>query len=478
MSMATRPTAAVEQPASLARALGTGDLTWLYVVAIVNLNVVPVVAGNGFRAIWLWVAAVALFFLPQGIAVVELAERMPGEGGLYLWAKDSFGDFHGFLCGWCYWITNMFFVPTLLFYVGGILAYGGGQAGAGLAESRVFFFAFTVALLWLTIAANIRGLGVGKWVNNAGGIGALLIAFALFILGALVISAEPRSFDWRALAPGNLGALPFSAFGVVCLALVGLEIGPVMGDEIRDPRRTIPRSVVLGGVLCAVVYIGATVSLLISVPQSQITVVQGTMQAIDQMSSSLGLKWVLLPLAILMMASIVGSTSAWVSGSARILFVTGIDLYLPRALGRIHPRHASPYVALAMFGVLATAIIAMSFVGASVKEAYVTLLDLSVVLQMLSYLYLFLALFRAAFVASGTGSSACPSGVFPLSLLRLAAVSGLLTTLFGLAMAFVPTRQISSIWIFEAKMLITTALFVVLARALFVYYSRRKTHAA
>jgi len=125
-------------------------------------------------------------------------------------------------------------------------------------------------------------------------------------------------------------------------------------------------------------------------------------------------------------------------------------------------------------------------VGASVKEAYLTLLDLSVVLQMLSYLYLFLALFRVAFVASGTGLPACPGlfpqparrGVFRVGVLRASAVSGLLMTVLGLAMAFVPTRQISSIWVFEAKMLITTALFVALARALFVYYSRRKTHAA
>jgi amino acid transporter len=462
--MATRSPTIVESPPALNRALGVADLTWLYLVAIVNLNVVPVVAASGFRAIWIWVLAVVFFFLPQGIAVVELAYRVPGEGGLYLWAKDGFGDFHGFLCGWCYWITNMFFVPTLLFYVSGVLAY----AGTGLGENRALFFLLTLGLLWVTVLANIRGLGVGKWVNNAGGIGALLTAGGLMLLAAVVLGTRHAPFPWKALAPGQLGTLPFSAFGVVCLALVGLEIGPVMGDEVRNPRRTIPRSVLLGAVLSAALYIGATFSLLISVPQSEITVVQGTMQALDRMSSGLGWSWILFPLAILMLVSIVGATSAWVSGSARILFVTGIDRYLPRALGKIHPRYQSPYVALAMFGALATAIVAMSFAGASVKEAYVTLLDLTVVLQMLSYLYLFAALLRFAF-RTGTGA-----GVFSAVVLRSAAISGLLTTTLGLAAAFVPSRQIGSIWIFEAKMGITTALSVFLARALFVYYSRQK----
>jgi len=100
---------------SLIRTLGLADLVWLYVVAVVNLNVLPVVAVSGAKVMWLMAAALALFFLPQAIGVIELAEHMPGEGGLYLWTKETYGDFHGFICGWAYWITNMFFVPSLLF---------------------------------------------------------------------------------------------------------------------------------------------------------------------------------------------------------------------------------------------------------------------------------------------------------------------------------------------------------------------------
>ena len=176
---------------SLVRALGVSDLTWLYLVAVVNLNIVPVVAVAGFKVIWLWAAAILLFFAPQGIAVIELAEHMPGEGGLYLWTKESYGDFHGFMCGWCYWMTNMFFVPSLLFYVTGVTTYiVGGSTAAKLNDSRYFFFALTVSMLWITVFANVRGLAVGKWVNNIGGIGALTIGGALFDLGLL-----PSSLD-------------------------------------------------------------------------------------------------------------------------------------------------------------------------------------------------------------------------------------------------------------------------------------------
>jgi amino acid transporter len=454
--------------ASLVRALGVGDLTWLYLVAVVNLNVVPVVAADGFRVLWLWAAVMLFFFLPQGMAVIELAEQSPGEGGLYLWTKETFGDFHGFLCGWCYWLTNMFFVPALLVFITGITTYVGGSAAAGLNNNKTFFFLLTIAFLWLTIAANIFGLGVGKWVNNIGGLGALVICGVLMAMGASIFLRHHGLMHWRDLSPGNIHDLPMSSFGVMCLALVGLELGPIMGDEIRNPQVTIPRAVLLGGALSVILYFGSTVALLMTVPQSEAAVVQGLLQAIDKMSASMNLGWILLPLALLMAASIAGSTSAWVSGSARILFVCGLDRYLPKSLGKVHSRYHSPYVALILFGALASLIIAMSFIGASVKEAYLTLLDLAVALQMISYTYLFSSLLWRSF------NKAIATRRFSRLTLKLISLIGLLTALLGFSMAFVPSRQIDSIFFFELKMVGTLTVFLGFAAALFFFYSVRR----
>jgi glutamate:GABA antiporter len=452
---------------ALIRALGVTDLTWLYVVAVLNLNVVPAIAAEGIRIAWVWAAAILFFFVPQAVSVIELAERMPGEGGLYLWTCETSGDFHGFLCGWCYWLTNMFFVPSLLFYVTGVMAYVGA---AGLADSRAFFFILTNALLWATVLANIRGLGVGKWVNNIGGIGAIVSAAVVIGLAMAVFGGGGGNAAWSELT--SIGGFPFSMLGVVCLALVGLEIGPVMGDEVRDPRRTFPRAILLGGVLCAAAYVGSTVSLTLAVPRAEMAVVQGFMQAVDKMSAALHLRWVLAPLTVLLIASIAGSTSAWVGGSARILFVCGLDRYLPRALGRVHPRHGSPYVALGMFGFLASAIIAMSFVGASVKDAYLTLLDLSAALQMISYMYLFLSLVRIAFARDFR------KVYFGRRLLRLVSATGLVMTVVAFVTAFVPSREVSSIWSFEVKMAATLAVLLGIACALFIFYRRQKSRSA
>jgi hypothetical protein len=129
----------------LKRVLGRRDLVLLFVVAVFNLNVVPSIAANGGSTLWLWLVALALFFWPQGVAAIELSHRYPEEGGVYLWAKKEFGDFHGFLSGWCYWTTNMLYIPTVLLYFVGVSEFVLG-ASNGRFISPVSCFGIPVSM--------------------------------------------------------------------------------------------------------------------------------------------------------------------------------------------------------------------------------------------------------------------------------------------------------------------------------------------
>jgi len=466
MSPGAPPT---ESRPQLKRALGPWDLTFLSVVAIANLNLVPVVAANGPITVWLWLFALLFFLLPQGITVIELAHRYPAEGGLYVWTKEAFGDFHGFMCGWAYWTTNMFYLPTLLFYLGGILAYAGPKSVAGLAENRAFFFLLTVGLLWLTALLNVRGLGVGKWVNNSGGLGTLIGAVVLVGLATSVVWRRGFALPASSFAIRGLDWSIMSSFGVICFGLVGLELGPVMGDEIRNPRRSVPQGVLWGGILSGLIYLTATLALLLAVPQQEVKVVQGVLQAVDKMTAmGAGARWMLTALAVVLAVAIAGSSSAWLGGSARILFVSGIDRYMPQAMGKVHPKYATPHIAILTMTILSSLLVSMSFIGASVKEAYVTLLDLAVVLQMISYLYLYATLAKVAF------SKNFGDGFYGKARLQFAAIGGLVATIVGGAVAFVPPRQVASVWVFELKMVCNCIGFMGIAAVLFWYYSRRR----
>ena len=466
--LTTTLTAAPAQEAPhLRRVLGQRDLVLLIVVAIVNLNVVPTIAANGGVTVWLWILALLLFFWPQGIAVIELSHRFPQEGGVYLWTKRVFGDFHGFLSGWCYWTNNIFYVPTVLLYFVGISVYVAGSRARGLADNPWFALGTCMGLLILLVILNVLGLGVGKWVNNLGGIGTVITATTLIGLGILVLSRFGTSMsaaDFR--IPGDVRL--FGSFGVICFGLVGLELASIMGDEIQDPRRTLPGAVAWGGFICGVLFIGATLTLLLAVRKQDIGVLQGVVQAVTHMAEQLKVPWIVPPFAFVLCISIAGIASAWLAGSARIPFVAGLDSYLPEDLGKLHPIYGTPYVALIVHATLSAAFLAMSFVGAGVKEAFVTMLDLAVVLQLIPFLYMYAALLKLA------KHTSLVEGRYSRSKLLFAGTSGLVTTTLGIGVAFIPSHQIESIRLFELKMCIGTLLFIGLAAFFFFIYGRRK----
>ena len=455
------------ETAHLKRVLGRWDLVLLFVVAIVNLNVVPSISASGGMTVWLWLISLVFFFWPQGIAVVELSHRYPGEGGVYLWTKKIFGDFHGFLSGWCYWTNNIFYVPTVVLIFLGIAVFAAGPGAVGLANNQLFTLITALVLLILLAVLNVVGLGVGKWVNNIGGIGTAVASLILIGLGITVTRRFGVNLTLRDMRiPYDLSLL--SAFGVVCFALVGLELASIMGDEIREPRKTVPFAVAWGGLISGMLYIGCTLTLLIAVPRSEISALQGIPQAVSRMSDKVGVPWLVAPFAFVLSISIAGIASAWLSGSARIPFVAGLDSYLPSALGRLHPKFSTPYIALYLQTGISILFLAMSFIGAQVREAFQTLLNLAVVLQLVPFLYMFAALIRL-----GSRDSK-QSGYYRPVTLRTAGISGFTVTCLGTALAFFPPPDITSKLTFEIKMWVGTIVLLALAGFFFFVYGNRK----
>jgi amino acid transporter len=459
-------TQSAEQP-HLIRALGRRDLVLLFVVAVFNLNVVPSIAANGGVTVWLWIISLLLFFWPQGIAVIELAHRYPGEGGVYLWAKEVFGDFHGFLSGWCYWTNNMLYVPTVMLYFVGVSVYVLGPGHQGLADNKIFASIASLTLLAALTLFNILGLGVGKWINNLGAIGTFIAAAVLIGLGIVIwsrLGTTITAADFK--IPAN-PKFVLNSFGVICFGLVGLELASVMGDEIQDPRRTLPGAVAWGGLISGALYVGATLTLLIAVGKN-VNVLQGIVQAVTHMAAQVGLNWLTVPFALMLSLSIAGIGSAWMGGSARIPFVAGLDSYMPSWLGKVHPRYATPYAALIVQGIVSAVLVILNFAGAGVQETFQKLLSLAVVLQLVPFVYMFGALVKFAVTES------TPKGQYGRVTMFLAGLSGFLTTILGIALVFFPAQQITSIWSYELWMFGGTLFFVGLAAFFFFVYGRRK----
>jgi len=478
------PGAQTESTPHLARALGRRDLVLLFVVAVFNLNVVPSIAANGGVTVWLWIISLLFFFWPQGIAVIELAHRYPGEGGVYLWAKEVFGDFHGFLSGWCYWTNNMMYVPTVMLYFVGVSVFVLGPSHASLADNKTFAVVTSLILLALLVGLNIVGLGVGKWINNVGSIGTSIAAVTLICLGIVVwlrsgTTLTAADFHFPANARSVL-----NSFGVICFGLVGLELASVMGDEIKEPGRVLPGAVAWGGLISGSLYLLATLTLLIAVNRHDINVLEGTIQAVQHLAQQVGIGWLLTPFALMLSLSIAGIGSAWVAGSARIPFVAGLDSCLPSWLGKVHPRYHTPYAALIVQFLISTALVLISFLGSGVQETFQRLLSLAVVLQLVPFLYMFGAVLKIGILERHAASlspverrdrKAVGEGHYSKPILILAGTSGLVMTALGMVFAFSPAQQITSVGKYEAWMIGGTAGFIGLAVFFFYVYGRRKS---
>lgn len=463
----------------LPRALGLRDLVLFNLAAVIGLTWMGTAARAGASGLTLWLLATVFFFVPQGLAVIELSSEYPEEGGIYAWTKREFGEGHGFLCGWCYWINNVLFYPSVLFSIAAVAAYAVDRGERGLGENWLYILPFTIVVLWLAALVNVVGAGTGKWLQNVGGastyvVGAILIAFGVY--GAL--TAEPaNAFTAESFKPSFADLSSLNFWATIAFAYAGLELSSTMGSEVENPRRNLPLSIYIAAPLAALVYILGTGSLLWYLPNEGLNIIAAPFQAIEGGAARLGgasLWWLASVCAVLAAVGRLGGLGAWLAGSARVAFVVGLDRYFPAAFARVHPRWRTPYVAILVQATLATLFVLFAVVGrgTTVEKAFLILIDMSLLLYFIPYVYLFLCFVRHLRRARGGARVSVPGG-------RIAGIvlgtCGLLTTLFAMAVALVPPPGTSDPLVFELKVAGGTCLLLFVS--LFIYRAAKRRRA-
>jgi len=423
----------------LPRAMGLRDLVLFNVVTVLSLRWLATAAAAGPSSIALWLLAALFFFIPQGLAVSDLAARYPDEGGIYAWTKRAFGEGHGFLCGWCYWVNNILYYPNLLMSTAVVGTYVIGQGETGLADNWHYVLPATLVALWLAVLLNILGLRTGRWLQNVGAIGTYLPGVILVALGAYAFFTRPSAtpMPLETLVPDLSSRTRLNLWASIAFAFAGLELCAVLGGEVKEPRRTLPRSILISAPLIAFLYIAGTTSVLWLVPAGQVNIVSGFLQALAAGARDIGIGagWLAAVAAGMYVVGNIGGVGAWLTGPARVAFVIGLDRYFPPAFGRVHPKWQSPYVAILTQAVLATLFLFLSVLGkgTTVEKAYLVILDTMLLVYFIPYLYLYACFLRARMRERGTGSllSSRPAAL-------VIGVCGFAFTLFAMAIAMVP----------------------------------------
>lgn len=434
-------------------------------------------AGHtGTSSISLWVIAAVFFFVPGAFVINELSSRFPEEGGLYVWAKEAFGDFHGFVAGWTYWIYTVFYFPGLLLASASMSAYIMGGGGARLAQDRSFLITVSLALLLIAVLLNIIGLNIGKWLQNAGGVGTYLPLMMLVGVAGLVYlkHGSVTHFTMANMMPTwNWDTVNF--WSQIAFAFTGLELVSAMSGEVRNPRRTLPRAVFGAGALIALMYIVGTFAILTLAPAGDLDPKSGVFHAITIGSVALKIGFLGILAALLVSVGNAGGVGSTVAGIARVPFVVGIDRYLPAAFGKIHPRWKTPYVSiLVQAGVSGAILLLIQIKSDTVQAAYQVLIDAAIILYFIPFLYMFLAVIKLAKRKDRQENEHAvliPGGKLGL---WLSGGLGFVVVLIGIFVSLVPPGDSSNKLGFELKLVGGTLASILLGLVLYWRGARAK----
>ncbi len=448
--------------AGFIKAMGLRDVVLMNIVAVVGMRWIARGARTGPASVTLWALAWVAFFIPLAVACSALARRYPEQGGVYTWVRRAFGQGHGFICGWCLWVNNLFYFPSVLLFGAANFAAMGGAGWQALGAARWYSVVFVLAGIWIAAGINIVGLRLGKWLQNAGSLGVWIPVLILMACGAVAFTkfGSATLFTPQTMVPRG-GLLDIiGLWSAMCFAFSGFEITSLIGQEIRDPERTIPRGIFIAGAATTVVYIAGSASVLVAVPVGELKELSGITDAVQLVAGRVGISGLAALTGGLLALNALAGTASWTAGAARVPFAAGVDAAMPRSFARLHLRYRTPYVALVVQSIAASAIFLASVFfsvagrSTSIQEAYDILVNLTILIYFIPYLYLFAAQVRLL-----------PDSPTSLAFLGFAA------TAISLALTFVPPPG-SNVLTYEVNLIVQAGVMMGLGLGLYLWSAR------
>jgi glutamate:GABA antiporter len=425
--------------------LGLMDLVLTQILFIVGLSWVGTAAAKlGPSHITFWLLAILLFYIPSAVVVIYLNRLMPLEGGLYQWAKLGFNEFTGFMVAWNLWLFVIVLTSEIGLQVATYLSYALGPNAAWLAGSKWFITVASFVIIGALVVISTIGLGVGKWVHNAGAVMMIVIFTALIALPILnwsrgsITEYRPLAVAAPAFTLLSLNILGKLGFG----ALGGFEYVAILAGECRDPVRTISRSVIIAAPIIAVMFILGTSSVLALVRPENIDLIGPIPQVLSIGSRPFGIAASVVPVAILMvMCMRLAQASVNFTANTRLPMVAGWDHLLPAWFTKLHAKYRTPVNSILFVGAIMLAVGLAGIVGVGEQEAFQLLQNAAGSFYAITYLVMF-----AIPIVGLQGVKPRP----PLWL-QIAAGSGFLMTALYVVVSVIPIVEVKSQAWFTAK---------------------------
>jgi glutamate:GABA antiporter len=351
----TQTTPATEQTAQPApRALRMFDMILFSVCAILLLSQVTLTAQIGPSAIVWTGLIIVLFFLPYGLMTAELGSTYPDAGGIYSWIVRAFGNRWGTRVSWWYWLNVAVWVPSVYLMFSVVLSEMffpdlGFWAQVGIAL-------VLIALNWVV---NILTLNTGKWVSN---LGAIITVGAILLIGAAGVIAwtstgSATSFEWTTDSMIPTWTTMALALPIIIYNFLGFELMSSASNEMRNPKRDVPRTIVIAGVLIGVFYLISTVGMQVVLPADQISETSGLMDVLVTAFGTTGVAGIAVKVVgIGILYALFAALIPWTIGANRAAAQAAEQGDLPAVFGRMDKRRGTPVGAATLTAIVSAGI--------------------------------------------------------------------------------------------------------------------------
>jgi basic amino acid/polyamine antiporter, APA family len=303
-------------------------------------------AGPLALAAW-GVTAVGYFFIARTYS--RLGARWPKTGGPYVYVREAFGDFAAFQTVWSYWLSATVGNAAI---VTAVVGYATGFNDA-LRDSPMQQFLLAQTLLWGLCALNTVGVQHSARLQIA----LMVVTVVPLAVGSLAALPHVRAANLTPFAPNGWSALA-PACALVVWAYSGVESATVPADEVRDGGDTVSRGTMLGYWVATVVFLLTALMVIGTVPSADLAASPRPIAL--SLERTMG-AWAGIAIGIAALGSNLATLNGWVLMAGRIPVTAAQDgLFFP-PLGRLHPRFATPHVAMIIGTMIPSALLLLYF---------------------------------------------------------------------------------------------------------------------
>ena len=395
--------AAREEKAKLRKHFGRFDMFFFLVCTLVGLDTIGSVANKGAQGFTWLIFLVPVFFIPYALLTSELGSTFTEEGGPYIWTKLALGRFVGGVNSIIYWIAN----PIWL---------GGSLCITAVATFDSFFtnlgnwkYVFGLLFIWISVWAAILSFGVGKWLPTVGAWGRMIV-LGVFTVTVVIYAIKHgvhgvHGGDFKPTYAAFIALVPILFFNYV-----GFELPNAAGDEMKDPQKDVPFTVIRSAGMAVLMYGAPILAILLVLPLGQVTSLGGFIDAIKTVFTVYGGHVGATPAdtvltgagkvlgdvaAAAFIFALMSSGATWIMGADRAQAVACYDGAGPRVLGTFSKRYGTPIAVNALSGIISSAFMILAFLltSGSASQYFSAALGLAISTTTISYLAIFPALY-------------------------------------------------------------------------------------